>query len=52
MHEFGRECDDPKDTERWLREAAEEGHVQAMYELGLGFDDPDERRMWLEQAAR
>jgi len=35
----------------WLRMAAAEGHLQAMYLLGMDCDEPDERRRWLRMAA-
>jgi TPR repeat protein len=52
MFLLSRECDDPAERRRWLRMAAEEGHVQAMHEMGLACSDPNEKRRWLEEAAR
>jgi hypothetical protein len=51
MYDYGQECDAPEERKKWLREAAEEGHIQAMYELALKCDDPHERNRWLQEAA-
>ncbi len=51
MHEYGLECDDPKERERWLRGAAEEGYIPAMYDYGLECDDSEEGERWLKEAA-
>lgn len=42
----------PIDRRSFLRQAAEDGHVAAMYEYGLQCDDPDEQRRWLRKAAQ
>ncbi len=39
-------------THRYLRMAAEEGYVPAMYDLGLACKNRRERECWLEEAAR
>jgi TPR repeat protein len=46
------ELEDFEERKRWLRMAAEEGHVAAMYYWGLVCDDPRQRERWLTEAAR
>jgi TPR repeat protein len=43
--------DDPGEKLKWLKAAAEDGYIPAMYEYGLTVDDPGERRKWLTKAA-
>jgi TPR repeat protein len=42
---------DPAARRVFLRKAAEDGHVPAMYRLALTCDDPAERKRWLREAA-
>ena len=39
MYDYGLSCGNPKQKKHWLRMAAEEGHVQAMYLLSQECDD-------------
>jgi hypothetical protein len=41
-----------QEKRRWLRMAAEEGHVPAMYDLSAAIECPREREKWLREAAR
>lgn len=43
---------DPLVQKDFLRKAAKDGHVIAMYKLGLECDNLDETKYWLETAAR
>jgi hypothetical protein len=52
MYLLSQEYDDPSERRRWLRMAAEEGHVPAMYEPGLACSDPKEKRRRLEESTR
>ncbi len=51
MYAYAQECDDPAETEYWLRKTACEGHVQAMYDYAMCCNDSIERRRWLMRAA-
>ena len=50
IYDYGLSCGNAKQKRYWLRMAAEEGHVQAMYLLSQQCD-ADERRRWLRMAA-
>jgi hypothetical protein len=42
---------DPEEKRRWLKKAAEAGHIPAMSDYGLECEDPHERKHWLREAA-
>ena len=51
MHRLALASDAPEMKKRWLRRAAERGHLPAMYELATECGEPQERRRWLKQFA-
>ena len=51
MRHYALEFEDSKRRNHWLREAARNGHVEAMYQYSMECDNPAEALHWLREAA-
>jgi TPR repeat protein len=50
-YRYALQCSDPEEKRRWLKKAAEAGHIPAMSDYGLGCEDRQERIRFLREAA-
>ncbi len=50
-YRYAFQCSNPEEKRRWLKKAAEAGHIPAMCDYGLECQDDQERKHWLREAS-